>query len=122
MAIERPDPLSARHSVADLARIVAADEALIAQHGLTGPERAAVASHRAHVARKLHHGWFLDLKRQRGTLTAGLRALAHPWRLVDLCCSIAGDKLERLGDRWLGLRNGAGSGDRRFLLPPDRLQ
>lgn len=96
VAVERCDSLSARHSVEDLERMVRADEELIASFALSRGERTALRRHRAHVARKIRHGTFLDAKRRDGAGAAMRVALANPWDLFDLAASITGDKLEHV--------------------------
>lgn len=110
VAIERPDSLSARHSAADLAALVAADDRMLAGK-LAAEERAVLLEHRAQTAQRWHHRHFLDAKRQSGLVRALIAHRGRPRLLVDAGLGVARDKLA-------ALRVPAPLPRRRFLIAP----
>lgn len=117
LAMERPDSLSARHSAADLAALVAADDRMLAGR-LTRSERAILLAHRAQCAQRSHHRHFLDERRRSGLARALFAHRAQPRLLFDAGIGIARDKLGAL--RIAGARPGpATPAGPRFLVTPD---
>ena len=89
-AIERPTSLSGRHRTEDLAALLAADDALLAE--FTGAGRQALLRHRRQLGVKLLHRQLLDAKRERG-LFAGLACLARcPRHALDVARAVWNDK------------------------------
>ncbi|WCT71885.1 glycosyltransferase [Sphingomonas naphthae] len=91
VAIERAGSLSGRHGTADLAALVAEDEALARLPGLDREARGALAAHRLHTQRKLDHRLFLD-RRREGT-TFGAMTGFGPAALARIAADVARDKL-----------------------------
>lgn len=90
-ALIRPDSLSASHRTEDLARLAAADHALLKTLDLSKDDRYALEAHHAQITARLHHGQFLDAKR-RGGFSSAVRAI--PFRaLPGVSRRIAEDKL-----------------------------
>lgn len=91
VAIERTTSLSARHSAADLAALVAADERMLA--GPLSPDaRQALVAHHAQCARRMNHRRFLDAKREKGLVRALAENVALPRLIFDAAQGIAQDK------------------------------
>lgn len=103
VAIERETSLSACHSAADLAALVAADERMLARP-LSSSARRVLAVHRAQCAERWHHRHFLDAKREKGLVRALAANVALPRLLLDAAKGVARDK-------WR---------DRKWLLKADR--
>ncbi len=98
VAIERPDSLSARHSAADLAALVAADDRMLAGQ-MKAPDREVLTLHRAQCAQRWHHRHFLDAKQKSGLMRALIDNRASPRLLVDAALGVARDKLALLRPR-----------------------
>ncbi len=92
VAIERADSLSAQHSAADLAALVAADDRMLARR-LTSGQREILAAHRAQCAQRWHHRHFLDAKRRSGLMRAVIEHRGRPRLLIDAGLGVARDKL-----------------------------
>ncbi len=95
VAIERPESLSGKHSAADLAALVAADDRMLAGP-IKATDRAVLALHRTQCAQRWHHRHFLDAKQRSGLLRALIDNRASPRLLVDAALGVARDKLARL--------------------------
>lgn len=98
VAIERPDSLSARHSAADLAALVAADDRMLAGQ-MKAPDREVLTLHRAQCAQRWHHRHFLDAKQRSGLVRALIDNRASPRLLVDAALGVARDKFALLRPR-----------------------
>lgn len=112
VAVERPDSLSAKHSAADLASLVAADDRMLAG-SLKAPDREILTLHRAQCAQRWHHRHFLDAKQRSGLARALYENRASPRLLVDAALGVARDKLALLRPK--GAQPVAGP---RFLIAP----
>lgn len=118
VALERPDSLSARHSAADLAALVAADERMLAG-ALRDEDRSILEIHHAQCAQRWHHRHFLDAKQRGGLVRALIDHRDRPRLLLDAGLGVARDKLALL-------RAGRGGADKaaarapghRFLIAP----
>ena len=95
VAVERPNSLSAKHSSADLAALVAADDRMLAG-SLKAPDREVLELHRAQCAQRWHHRHFLDAKQRSGLVRALFDNRASPKLLVDAALGVARDKLALL--------------------------
>lgn len=95
VAVERPNSLSAQHSAADLAALVAADDRMLAG-SLKVPDREVLEVHRAQCAQRWHHRHFLDAKQRSGLVRALFDNRASPRLLVDAALGVARDKLALL--------------------------
>jgi succinoglycan biosynthesis protein ExoU len=95
VAIERPDSLSAKHSAADLAALVGADDRMLARP-LAPADREVLAVHRAQCAQRWHHRHFLDAKQNNGLVRALVANRSKPRLLVDAAMGVARDKLALL--------------------------
>lgn len=116
VAIERADSLSARHSAADLAALVAADDRMLAGQ-LRAEEREILLTHRTQTAQRWHHRHFLDAKKRSGLMRALLDHRDRPRLLLDAGFGVARDKLAMLLPG--SLRPGVGEPPRRrFLIAP----
>jgi succinoglycan biosynthesis protein ExoU len=111
LAIERPDSLSAKHSAADLAALVGADDRMLAG-ALKSGEREVLTLHRAQCAQRWHHRHFLDAKRQSGLVRALIAHRDRPRLLLDAGFGVVRDKLALL------LPAGAPPPRQRFLITP----
>lgn len=116
LAIERPDSLSSRHSSADLAALVAADDRMLAGP-LRDSDRAILVAHRAQCAQRWHHRHFLDAKRRRGLLGALFEHRDQPRLLLDAGRGVARDKLAMLWPERTRTSS-SGSPRHRFLISP----
>ncbi|OYU75461.1 MAG: glycosyl transferase [Alphaproteobacteria bacterium PA3] len=92
VALERPNSLSANHSAADLAAMVAADDRMLAGP-LKAPDRKVLSLHRAQRAQRWHHRHFLDSKQRTGLVRALIDNRASPRLLIDAALGVARDKL-----------------------------
>ena len=116
LAIERPDSLSARHSAADLAALVAADDRMLAGP-LRDADRAILTAHRAQCAQRWHHRHFLDAKRESGLLRALIAHSDRPRLLLDAGLGVARDKFALLRPDHVR-SGGTGAPRHRFLIAP----
>lgn len=102
VAVERATSLSASHSAADLAALVAADQQLLDQP-LAPADRRALAAHHTQCAERWHHRHFLDAKRERGLVRALAENAALPRLILDAAKGVAQDKWrERQRRRMMG--------------------
>jgi succinoglycan biosynthesis protein ExoU len=116
VAVERAGSLSARHSGADLQRLVDFDDRLLAGcDQLTGEERAMLAAHRLDTARKVDHMAILDRKRQHGRLAALAALLQMPSSAAYILSETVRAKLRTLLTK-LDNQGGAGQSGRARLL------
>lgn len=115
VAIERPDSLSAKHSAADLAALMAADERMLARN-LRKSERDILEAHHAHCAQRWHHRHFLDAKRRTGLVRALFDHRERPRLLVDAAIGVLRDKLAGLRSAGLTLGGPATPAQPRFLV------
>lgn len=113
LAVERPDSLSAKHSAADLAALVGADDRMLAR-ALAPGDRAALALHRAQCAQRWHHRHFLDAKRRGGLVRALVEHRSQPRLLADAALGVARDKLALLRPA----RQSSLAAGPRFLIAP----
>ncbi|WP_108660518.1 glycosyltransferase family 2 protein [Acuticoccus kandeliae] len=93
-AVEHAGSLSGSHRTHDLSRLCAVDDALLADPRLTPDQRRAVLTHRRSLAARFHLRHFLDDKRERGLLPAGLRLLTRPTTFGDVASGVFHDKLD----------------------------
>lgn len=93
-AVIRGDSLSVRHRTNDLRELYEADRAMLADPTLTGEARSLVARHEAHVRGRYELRRFLDEKRDKGLLGAGMASLRRPATLPAIALGVAADKLE----------------------------
>ncbi|WP_296718889.1 glycosyltransferase family 2 protein [Erythrobacter sp.] len=91
VAVESATSLSANHSAADLAALVAADQRMLDQ-SLSPTDRSALAAHHAQCAERWHHRHFLDAKRERGLVRALAENAALPRLILDAAKGVAQDK------------------------------
>lgn len=96
VAVERPTSLSGRHAKEDLLALAEADRQLLAEPGLEGAGRAAIARHRAHILAKARHRAFLETRRSHGMMPALWAALRRPGQFPALVGAIARDKWQGL--------------------------
>lgn len=115
-AVVRGDSLSVRHRTNDLKALYEADRAMLADPMLTGEARALVARHEAHVRGRYELRRFLDEKRDKGLLGAGMAALRRPATLPAIVLGVAADKLEGLRSRPAGHGVGPHVAAPRYLL------
>jgi succinoglycan biosynthesis protein ExoU len=92
VAVERSDSLSGAHAAADHARMVAADNALIARTGDMPDLQRALRSHRALIQRKLDHSLILEISRTKGRLIALLNLIRVPASALAILGATLRDK------------------------------
>jgi len=114
-AIVRHDSLSGRHRTLDLKRLCEADRSILDAENLPRRAQRALERHERHIRRRFELRRFLDEKRERGIVAAGVRALTRPAALPAIVGGIAGDKLEALRARRRPLEEAAATP--RYLLP-----
>lgn len=90
-ALVRADSLSAHHRTADLERLWRACAALCDDPAVSGDARDALRAHAREVEGRWRHRHFLDERRSRGTLGAGLRTPARS--LPAIALAILRDKI-----------------------------
>ncbi|MDX8477187.1 glycosyltransferase family 2 protein [Mesorhizobium sp. VK24D] len=95
-AIVRADSLSGRHRTQDLKRLADADLALLALKNLPEGSKAALRRHERHVRDKYRLRNFLDVKAERGLVSAAAYAFASQSNLIPIVRGVAADKLEAL--------------------------
>ena len=93
VAVERRNSLSGQHATADLAALLASDDALATDGGLAAADSAMLRRHRAQLAIKVRHRRFLDDKRAHGMVGAVRRSLVAPEGLPGIAGAIFRDKL-----------------------------
>lgn len=91
-AVVRQDSLSGKHRTDDLKRLYEADQAILAKSALTTTQRRLLERHEKHVRDRYELRHFLDLKNQRGALSALAYALRHPLAVPAIVGGIAADK------------------------------
>ena len=117
VAVERNTSISALHSPEDLKRIAEFDSKCLAAAKLTGEERAAIAEHRNATQQKCDHRTVLEVKRERGFISA-LGALL---RMQGSRTFIMSETLRAKTAAFLfllGLRRQSTSGVRFLIGPP----
>jgi succinoglycan biosynthesis protein ExoU len=93
-AVVRADSLSGKHRTDDLKQLADADRLLLESGLLAGKSKQAVLKHERHIRGKYHHRRFLDLKSQKGLVSAGFYGLANPSAIVPIIRGVLRDKLD----------------------------
>lgn len=93
LAVERPDSLSGRHTIADLINLLNADQQLLSDFELSAEALAHIQVHAAQLTRKIRHREFLHVKSTQG-LAAALAYLARNAAAApQIASDILADKL-----------------------------
>lgn len=111
LAIESPAAPGAHYAAADLAALVAADDRML-MRPLKPADRAILALHRAHYAKRWHHLHFVETRQKSGLISALMAHRDRPRLLLDAGLGVVRDKIALL------LPKGVPPPRHRFLIAP----
>ncbi len=115
-AVVRGNSLSGNHRTIDLKRLYEADRTILAETQLSRAAEAALRRHERHIRDRYELRHFLDLKNQKGLISAAAYAFSHPGALPAIAGGILADKTERFRRRSAAPLALGGTGDVRYLL------